>query len=55
MLEIAFTVPLKIHQNFLGKGGGGSVDDYGNQKGGGGHLITVDYMEGGRGLKTLKF
>ena len=33
MLEIAFTAPLKDHQNFLGKGGG-SVDDYGNQKGG---------------------
>ena len=23
--------------------------------GGGGHLITVDYKEGGRGLETLKF
>ena len=55
MLEIAFTAPLKYHQIFFRKEGGGSVDDYGNQKGGGGHLITVDYMEGGRGLKTLKF
>ena len=54
MFVIVFTASLKDHQNFLGRGGG-SVDDYGNQKGGGGHLITVDYMEGGRGLKTLKF
>ena len=45
MLEIAFTAPLKYHQIFFRKGGG-SVDDYGNQKGGGSHLITVDYMEG---------
>ena len=52
-VEIEFTAPLKDHKKFLGKGE--SVDDYGNQIGGCGHLITVDYMERGRGLKTLKF